>query len=90
MLDLTIVAPSRHVGVLMELMHSRRSEFKRMEYIQSEGVASQDSARVMMEYTMPLVEMLADFYNQLKSPHPRVRLTGLHFRWLCKGPTGQG
>ena len=76
-LDLTIVAPSRYVGVLMELMHSRRSEFKRMEYIQTQfsppseegqsGGASQDNARVMMEYTMPLVEMLADFYNQLKS-----------------------
>jgi len=93
-LNLTIVAPSRHVGVIMELMHSRRSEFKRMEYIQGtpgEGLAgkgpqgksastekgisgssgvgnvsgSQD--RVVMEYTMPLVEMLADFYNQLKS-----------------------
>ena len=37
-LDLTIVAPSRYVGTLMELMHSRRSEFKRMEYIQSESV----------------------------------------------------
>ena len=66
-LDLTIVAPSRYVGTLMELMHSRRSEFKRMEYIQSESVGSHDNARVMMEYTMPLVEMLADFYNQLKS-----------------------
>ncbi len=66
-LDLTIVAPSRFVGALMELMHSRRSEFKRMEYIQSEGVASVESSRVMMEYTMPLVELLADFYNQLKS-----------------------
>ena len=76
-LDLTIVAPSRYVGTLMELMHSRRSEFKRMEYIQTqfplpsgegqgEG-ASSDNSRVMMEYTMPLVEMLADFYNQLKS-----------------------
>ena len=67
MLDLTIVAPSRYVGALMELMHSRRSEFKRMEYIQSEGVASTENSRVMMEYTMPLVELLADFYNQLKS-----------------------
>ncbi len=66
-LDLTIVAPSRYVGTLMELMHSRRSEFKRMEYIQSEDIGSQDNARVMMEYAMPLVEMLADFYNQLKS-----------------------
>ena len=68
-LALTIVTPSRHVGAIMELMHSRRSEFKRMDYIQ--GAASQGAEtaqdRVVMEYTMPLAEMLADFYNQLKS-----------------------
>ena len=76
-LDLTVVTPSRHVGAIMELMHSRRSEFKRMDYIQSlsgnAGDASggdasgNEQARVVMEYTMPLAEMLADFYNQLKS-----------------------
>ncbi|MDE2843722.1 MAG: translation elongation factor 4 [Chloroflexota bacterium] len=71
-LGLTIVAPNRHVGAIMELMHARRSEFRRMEYIQS--IASRDGGdpreeqtRVVMEYTMPLSEMLADFYNQLKS-----------------------
>ena len=73
MLDLTIVAPNRHVGVLMELMHSRRSEFKRMEYMQGGGTRQdgkgepEDESRVVMEYTIPLVELLADFYNQLKS-----------------------
>jgi len=73
MLDLTIVAPNRHVGVLMELMHSRRSEFKRMEYMQGGGTRRDgkeepgDKSRVVMEYTIPLVELLADFYNQLKS-----------------------
>ena len=81
-LDLTVVTPSRHVGAIMDLMHSRRSEFKRMEYIQSLNghggdVAGKDAsagdasgneqARVVMEYKMPLAEMLADFYNQLKS-----------------------
>ncbi len=93
-LNLTIVAPSRHVGVIMELMHSRRSEFQRMEYMQGlpgqgrlgkglsvKGVSGEQGTsgptnggdadgsqdRVVMEYTMPLVEMLADFYNQLKS-----------------------
>ena len=73
MLDLTIVAPNRHVGALMELMHSRRSEFKRMEYMQGGGVRRDGKnepgveSRVVMEYTIPLVELLADFYNQLKS-----------------------
>ena len=73
MLDLPIVAPNRHVGALMELMHSRRSEFKRMEYMQGGGTRRdgnnepEDESRVVMEYTIPLVELLADFYNQLKS-----------------------
>ena len=73
MLDLTIVAPNRHVGALMELMHSRRSEFKRMEYMQGGGPRRDgkeepgDESRVVMEYTITLVELLADFYNQLKS-----------------------
>jgi GTP-binding protein LepA len=73
MLDLTIVAPDRFVGVIMELMHSRRSEFKKMDYIQG-GMVQRDvddsdatQSRVVMEYTLPLVELLADFYNQLKS-----------------------
>ncbi len=72
-LGVTIVAPSRSVGAVMELMHARRSEFRRMEYIQgiggsqSEAGADSEQTRVVMEYTMPLAEMLADFYNQLKS-----------------------
>ena len=73
MLDLTIVAPNRHVGARRELMHSRRSEFKRREYMQGGGTRRDgnnepgDESRVVMEYTIPLVELLADFYNQLKS-----------------------
>ena len=72
-LGVTIVAPSRAVGAVMELMHARRSEFRRMEYIQgiggsqSDASADSEQTRVVMEYTMPLGEMLADFYNQLKS-----------------------
>ena len=73
-LNLTIVAPNRHVGAVMELMHARRSDFKRMEYIQgvparkgAADAAGDEQVRVVMEYTMPLSEMLADFYNQLKS-----------------------
>ena len=70
----TIVAPSRYVGTIMELMHARRAEFKRMDYIQGLATPAGDRSdgdpaqgRVVMEYTMPLAEMLTDFYNQLKS-----------------------
>ena len=65
LLGVTIVTPNAFVGAVMELMHARRSEFRRMEYIQ--GLGDGESARVVLEYTMPLGEMLADFYNQLKS-----------------------
>ena len=73
-LAMTTVTPERHIGAIMELMSSRRGEFKRMEYI--EGMASGDGpeaggpmgdGRVLMEYAMPLSEMLAEFYDQLKS-----------------------
>ena len=70
-LDVTIVTPNKYVGVIMELMHGRRSEFKRMEYIQGladgKGQENGDNSRAMMEYSLPLVEMLAGFYDQLKS-----------------------
>ena len=55
-------------------MHTRRAEVKRIEYIQGlvtpagDGPGGDPSqARVVTEYTMPMAEMLADFYNQLKS-----------------------
>ena len=61
-LGVTIVAPSRAVGAIMELMHARRSEFRRMEYMQGGRSNNPDTAtgdadgqnRVVMEYTMPL------------------------------------
>ena len=72
-LDVTIVTPSRFVGTLMELMHGRRSQFKRMEYIQgleddsAQAANAGHDSRVLMEYRLPFVEMLTGFYDQLKS-----------------------
>ncbi|PKB83241.1 MAG: elongation factor 4 [SAR202 cluster bacterium Io17-Chloro-G9] len=72
-LDVTIVTPNKFVGMIMDLMHGRRSEFKRMEYIQGLAAGAEQengddtNTRVLMEYSLPLVEMLAGFYDQLKS-----------------------
>ena len=72
MLSLSIVTPARHIGTVMELVTSRRGEFKRMEYLQ--GAASQgdqndqsSEARALLEYQAPLSEVLVDFYDHLKS-----------------------
>ena len=73
-LSMTIVTPDRYIGAVMELMSSRRAEFKRMEYIQGStaddvprGAAAEGESRVVMEYSMPMSEMLTEFYNRLKS-----------------------
>jgi GTP-binding protein LepA len=72
--DLSIVAPARHIGAVMELVTSRRGEYTRMEYLQSVDSNRKDSsssaaadARVLLEYKMPMAELLVDFHSQLKS-----------------------
>ena len=72
LLALSIVAPARFIGTVMELVTARRGEFRRMEYLQ--GVASieeqgnsSSDARVLLEYHAPLSEVLMDFNDQLKS-----------------------
>ncbi|MCL4459484.1 MAG: translation elongation factor 4 [Chloroflexi bacterium] len=58
-LKITIVTPSRYIGTIMELVTARRGEFKRMDYL--------DEQRVLLNYDIPLSEILVDFYDQLKS-----------------------
>ena len=79
-IDLSIITPDNYIGPLMELVTSRRGEFKKMDYIQQDNMTSSEStnfnkpsrsynvkSRVMMEFNLPLSEMLIDFYDQLKS-----------------------
>ena len=55
----TILAPSDFVGTIMELCQTRRGVLLGMDYL------SQD--RVELRYTLPLAEIVFDFFDQLKS-----------------------
>ena len=72
-LALTIVAPSRFIGAVMELLSERHGEFKRMEYMETTGDEAyglhgpSTDPRVLMEFAMPLAQLLVGFYDQLKS-----------------------
>ena len=55
----TILAPSDFVGTIMELCQARRGALLGMDYL------SQD--RVELRYTLPLAEIVFDFFDQLKS-----------------------
>ncbi len=55
----TIIAPSEFIGTIMELCQSRRGELQGMDYLSPE--------RVELRYTMPLGEIIFDFFDSLKS-----------------------
>jgi GTP-binding protein LepA len=55
----TIILPSEFVGTVMELCQQRRGALLGMDYL------SED--RVEMRYTLPLAEIVFDFFDQLKS-----------------------
>ena len=70
-MDISVVCPDRYIGAVMELVTSNRGEFKRMEYLQH-GVIQDDGSkkgegRVLLEYRIPLSQILVDFYDELKS-----------------------
>jgi len=55
----TIIAPSEFIGTIMELCQTRRGELGGMDYLSPE--------RVELRYTMPLGEIIFDFFDSLKS-----------------------
>jgi GTP-binding protein LepA len=55
----TILAPSEFIGSIMELCQTRRGALLGMDYL------SED--RVEIRYTLPLAEIVFDFFDQLKS-----------------------
>lgn len=55
----TLLAPSEFIGSIMELCQNRRGTLLGMDYL------SED--RVEIRYTLPLAEIVFDFFDQLKS-----------------------
>jgi GTP-binding protein LepA len=55
----TILTPSEFIGAIMELCQGKRGALRGMDYL------SED--RVEMRYSLPLAEIVFDFFDQLKS-----------------------
>ncbi|HEX5571871.1 MAG TPA: elongation factor 4, partial [Ktedonobacterales bacterium] len=58
-MDISIFTPARYIGAIMDLVTTRRGEYRQMSYIEED--------RVHLTYRMPLGELIVDFYDQLKS-----------------------
>ncbi|MBV9206271.1 MAG: elongation factor 4 [Actinobacteria bacterium] len=55
----TVIAPADYIGTIMELCQSRRGTLIGMDYLSAD--------RVEIRYTLPLAEIIFDFFDQLKS-----------------------
>ncbi|MBX6749022.1 MAG: elongation factor 4 [Micromonosporaceae bacterium] len=55
----TILTPTDYVGAVMELCQGRRGTLLGMDYLSAD--------RVELRYTLPLAEIIYDFFDQLKS-----------------------
>jgi GTP-binding protein LepA len=55
----TILAPSEYIGAIMDLCQGRRGTLNGMDYL------SED--RVELRYTLPMAEIVFDFFDNLKS-----------------------
>ena len=75
---ISVIAPHDYVGPVMETVTARRGVFDHMEYLQRTSQSNQDNGangtshstseiRVLLEYELPLSEILTDFYDELKS-----------------------
>jgi GTP-binding protein LepA len=55
----TVLAPAEYIGTIMELCQRRRGALLGMDYLSAD--------RVEIRYTLPLAEIIFDFFDQLKS-----------------------
>ncbi|MCD4817957.1 MAG: translation elongation factor 4 [Candidatus Cloacimonetes bacterium] len=58
-MDVEIIVPTEYVGNIMKIVQDRRGIQKDMQYI--------DEKRVSLHYEMPLIEIIFDFYDRIKS-----------------------
>ena len=72
-LDISLLTPSRFMGPMMDLINSKRGEFKRTEYLDRAIVAASANSlpssdpRVVLEAHIPMGEVIVDFYDQVKT-----------------------
>ena len=59
LVDATILTPTDFTGTVMELCQERRGTMKGMDYLSEE--------RVELHYSIPMAEIVFDFFDQLKS-----------------------
>ena len=66
-----IIVPVEHIGAVMKLAEDRRGKFVRQDYV--------GSKRCIIDYELPLAEIVFDFYDKLKSATKGYGTMDYHF-----------
>ena len=73
----TILTPDRYLGGILKLVQERRGDQVKLEYL--------GGARVLLEYRLPLAEVVLDFYDKLKSVSRGYASLDYHFAGYREG-----
>ncbi len=73
----TVLTPDSYLGGVLKLLQERRGEQVRLEYM--------GGGRVLLEYTVPLAEVVLDFYDKLKSVSRGYASFDYHFAGYREG-----
>ncbi len=71
-MDTEIIVPTDYIGNIMKLAQERRGIQKDIQYI--------DEKRVALHYEMPLIEIIFDFYDRLKTVSRGYASLDYHFK----------
>lgn len=71
-MDTEIIVPTDYIGNIMKLAQERRGIQKNIQYI--------DEKRVSLQYEMPLIEIIFDFYDKLKTVSRGYASLDYHFK----------
>lgn len=73
----TVITPPEYVGAIMELTQNRRGTLSNMEYL-ADG-------RVILTYDMPLIEVIIDYFDRLKSSTKGYASLDYELTGYCEG-----
>ncbi len=73
----TILTPDTYLGGILKLVQDRRGEQVKLEYLAR--------GRVLLEYRLPLAEVVLDFYDKLKSVSRGYASLDYHFAGYREG-----
>jgi GTP-binding protein LepA len=70
-IEATVITREEYLGEILKLLEEKRGEQKKFEYI--------GTGRVLLTYTLPLNEIVLDFYDRLKSASRGYASLDYHF-----------